>query len=865
MPTTPQLPIVQTDNDGYDMVATIAPPCSAFDPIAIEAGQRLDEAAAEPGRIVLLCGPAGTGKTTMLAEWAHHSDAIGRDNRWCTLSDRHNDAAALWRAVRNCLRLPALPNTYGSDTDPIEDVVELLQQLAEPTKPLVLIVDNAHLLTDPLALAGVDYFLEHCPPGVTPVLAGRSDPPLRWHALAMSGRLVRLGSRDLAFTTPQIDTLLRQHHCHLSDIEVGVVQRLTQGWAALVRLVAISLSDHPGDRATALAALTQPPHAVADFLVGELLTVLSEDTVQFLLVTAVPTAFTPSLAAELGESEAARHLDRLERIDFPIQVTDADDRLWFAYHPMLRSYLLAELSRRWPEQLPELHHRAARWYLAAGKRAAALPHVLAGPDTHLSEFLREHAPHMVFDGFGPALFDRIDHLDRIPDLADDPFVWLLRVADAVERGDHAAATAYLDLIGARDIAQSSIVADTWLVSFTDAVTVAATAGATTKVDRASTTATHITGQPDMDCYLALYAGWSLLGTSGGKREDSDTQRCLHRALALADQAGLARLGIRAADMLAISAGLHGAMRTMGERAEHALDRAQQSGSAELPEAGNAAAIVALAAYLRGENPEMPAYVGSRHARAVARIVGFANAEAPNELAAALHADMRRLLDTSPTMSAGLILPALWTLLRIQAREPARTLVDHARAVLAASAETAVALAALAEYQHRPIATLEQLEPWLRSSAGLAPVTEVTAWLLSASACHRLDRTAQVYRSLRHAVHRAADDRLIRPFLDVAGTVQLLDAHAGRFGHHDRLVETIRTRAQAGRPSLENPLTEAELTVLRQLPSGQTTQQVARDLSVSINTVKTHLRSIYHKLGAASRAESIAKARKTGLL
>ena len=865
MPTTPQLPIVQTDDDGYDMVATIAPPCSAFAPIAIEAAQRLDEAAAEPGWVVLLCGPAGTGKTTMLAEWAHQCDTTGRDSRWCTLTDRHNNITALWRAIRVCLRLPALHCVHGSGTDPLEDAVDLVKQLAEQPKPLVLIIDNVHLLTDPPALTGLDYFLEHCPPGVTPVLAGRFDPPLRWHALAMSGRLVQLGSRDLAFTTTQVDTLLRQHHCHLSPAEVGVVQRLTQGWAALVRLAAISLNAHQGDRATALAALARPPQVVADFLVGELLTVLPEDTLQFLLVTAVPMACTASLAAELGESGTQRHLHRLERADFPVQFTETDDQLWFAYHPMLRSYLLAELNRRWPEQLPALHHRAARWYLAAGKRSAALPHVLAGPNIHLAEFLREHAPHMVFDGFGPTLFDRIDHLDRVPDLADDPFVWLLRVADAVERGDHAAATAYLDLIGARGFTQSSIVADTWLVALTNAVTVAATTGEAMKVNRAPTVATHVTGQPDMDCYLALYAGWSLLGTSGSTREDSEAQQCLHRALALADRAWLGRLGVRAADMLAISAGLRGAIRTMGERAEHALERAQQSGSAELPEAGNAAAIVALAIYLRGADPEVPAYVGSRHARVVTTIVGFANAEDPNELAVALHADMRRLLDNSPTMSAGLILPALWALLRIQAREPARTLVDHACATLGESAETAVALAALAEYQHRPTATLEHLEPWLRSSEQLAPVTEVTAWLLSAAACHRLDRTAQVYRSLRRAVHRAADDSLIRPFLDVAGTVELLDAHAGRFGHHDRLVETIRTRARSSRPTPDNPLTEAELTVLRQLPSGQTTQQVARDLTVSINTVKTHLRSIYHKLGAASRAESIDKARKTGLL
>ncbi|WP_175647932.1 LuxR C-terminal-related transcriptional regulator [Nocardia donostiensis] len=859
-----QQPLAQVEASrvraGTDGIAGTAPPRLSFTPLGVGAGRLLDRAAAEPGQVVLLCGAAGTGKTTVLADWARRRG--GRipelDIRWLALTRGTNEATQLWQAIGACLGLPAAARTWGP-VDSIGAAGNLIEQLTARRIPTALVIDNAHLLTDPLALAGLDYFLEHAPPTLTPILSARFDPPLRWHALAVSGRLLRIGAAELALRERQTATLLRQHGCRLTAAELAVVTRLTQGWAALVRLAAIYLSAHPGDRATALAALARPPHQVADFLVGELLTVLPVDTLRFLLVTSVPAAFTPSLAAELGEPEAARILDSLERINFPIEVTAADGQLWYAYHPMLRTYLRAELRRRRPWQLPGLHRAAARWYLAGGRRTAALPHVLADSDTQLPPFLREHGAHMVFDGAGAALFDQLDHLDRVPDLADDPYVWLLRGADAVERGDIPAATAYLELIRVRDGQSSAIVPDTWLRPFARAVSTAAGEQAGTGLDDLVPS----TGHPDLDCYLALYAGaCRVLRRAGGEPD-------LHRAMALADQAGLPRLGLRAHTLLAVSAGLHGGISTMGERARRALARAGTPDLAGLPEAGHAAAMVALAAHLRGERyhqaPESEAHSAGRHARVIARLIGFDAAADRHESGESLRTDMHRLLDTSPATSAGLLAPVVRSLLRLHAKDPARRLADHAADVLGETAEVAVARATLSEYQHRPAVTVSLLQPWLTESEQLHSVTAVTAWLLHASACDRLDRPAKVYDALRCALERAAVDRLIRPFLETAGTPELLDTHTGRFGHHDRLADTIRALARVGRTTTEVRLTETELTVLRQLPSGRTTQLVAGDLGVSINTVKTHLRGIYHKLGTASRAEAIDRARRLGLL
>ncbi|MEV0294673.1 LuxR C-terminal-related transcriptional regulator [Nocardia sp. NPDC050710] len=862
-------------------------PAPLFTPLVLrDINTRIGQAAApDAGRTVLMCSPAGSGKTVVAADWLRRHLRTHPETRvcWLTVTETLDNAARLWAAVRAGLGLPV--ERDGNFTDPMGAAIDLVRELAN--LPTVLVLDDAHLLTDPLALAGLEHYLKHAPAPAMTIVTGRYEPPLRWHALDMAGRLIRLGAPELAFDAEHIAAVFVEHGCPLDDAEVTSIQQLTRGWAALVRIAAIYTAMHGPDRSAALAMLAHAPHPISDFLVGELIEALDAGVREFLLCTCVPDCFTDALAEELAGATAPRMLDDLARINFPVQHTMRADRHWYSYHPMLRAYLLAELQRAAPQRIPELHRRSGRWHLAAGTPLAALSHLLAEPgQPQLPAFVREYGLRIVLDGAGPILFHKLDTAtDR---LLDDPFVLLLRVIDAVERGDNAGATAYLDQVNARDPADSAIVTGAWStaarLAATAAVMVATGTGADSAEgdERAPLTVSGeppTTGQADLDCYLAIQLGTTRILTGA----TAPGEQMLHRALALAEHTGHHRMQLRAVTCLAATSAQAGPVPTMRERAARAVDIATEHGLTHLPDHLHAVALGALAAHLQGEDiaehdltvlsraryghDGSTEPVAGRPAHIIGLLLTFDAVADKHDAAMTLHAETHRMLAETPHPPAAgrLLIPVVSVLLRLHERDAAQQLADTGFRTLGGTPDTVLALAAVTEATNKPLDTLDLLAPLLDGSVELPAYSAVTAWLLYACACHRLDRPVKAYRGFAEAVRRAAPDRLVRPFFEVPGVLATLHEHAGRFGPDNRFVETVRGHS-AARPQAMNPaLTDAELTVLKQLPSGRTALQIAQDLGVSINTVKTHLRAIYAKLGSNSRADAMLRARRIGLL
>lgn len=849
----------------------------SFVPLSLPAAHaRIDEAATTgAGQAVLICAPAGTGKTVLAADWVtrlatRHSDCrVG----WLTFTGRRGESADLWRAIAGVLDLP-VGSPDRDPTGPLAEPATLVDRLTERAEPTVLVLDDAHLLTDPLALAGLEYVVENAPPTLTTIVTGRFDPPLRWHGLELSGRLTRLTARELALDDERTAALLGQHDLHLSAADIAGIQRLTCGWAALVRIAAIYLAANPQDRPTALAALARAPHAISDFLVGELLGALPDDALHFLLATAVPEEFSVALATELVGESAPATLEYLLRNNMPITCVARHGELWHSYHPMLRAYLLAEAARTLSNRLPRLHRSCSAWFVDARMPSAALHHVLAVPGhPQLSRFIREHGPRLVFGGDGPSFFAR---LDDVGELAEDQFVQLLRIAEAVSRGDVAACTAYLDRLGAEPCSASALVPASWLIALRTAVVadVAVLTGAEPAAPEPATPTP--TGHAELDCYIVLQMANAHLHRGDVARAEPG----LWQALALAEHAGLGRFVVPAATRLALCGGIGGHLTVMCKRAEHAVELAEKYGLHTHSAMTHAQAMIAYAHYLQGDPIETrgplppattsglsPAPTADRQALALLRLIEFDSATDRFLAADTLRMQLLDMLaEPAPPRSAGnLILHTVSALLRIQSRVGAQTLVERAIAVLGHTPEVVLAQACLSEYAQTSSTTLELLQPLLRRTDGLPALTAVTGWLLYAAASDHLDRPVKAYEALAQALNHAADDRIVRPFLEVPGIVALLDGSVGRFGHHDRLVDLIRAHPSA-RGTAHNPgLTETEMSVLRQLPSGMTTLNIAEGMGVSINTVKTHLRGIYHKLGSGSRAEAIARARELGLI
>ncbi|MEV3960264.1 LuxR C-terminal-related transcriptional regulator [Nocardia sp. NPDC050193] len=829
------------------------------------------------GGVLLICGAVGIGKTVAVADWAtrrlphtHHDTRIA----WVTVREQ----TALWAELR--AHLGSSGPGAGQPAAGVGEAEAVIAALADDSAPTVLVIDDAHLITDPLALAGLEYFLQYAPPTVTTVVCARFEPPIRWHLLELHSRLARWSGPDLALSPEEAAGLCAEHGCALDRESLGTLMSLTQGWAALVRIAAIYLAAHDGAPRDALTALARPPHAFTDLLVGELIDTLSPALRQFLTCTSIAEEFTEELADAMVGGGSAHWLYELDRINFPMTSLTRGGKVWHTYHPMLRAYFLAEANRLGTDLCSDLRLRAARQLMSAGELRAALPHLLTVADHRpLAGFLAEHALALVFAGDGAALFDSL--ADTAPDVLADPYLRLLQVTDALLHGDSGSAQAYRD--SARLLADDdplSLAGPHRLEALTTAV------DAELAVATGSATETGVfpdrmppADRPDLDGYLAVTTGTALaLRGELGRGEER-----LRIALSRTRSRCHPRLRLIAVTRLAVTAGLAGSITTMRQRAERACAIARDHDLLDLPETVHATALEAYGAYLQGTEPQpghirilcaehirrdgTPGPVAGWLPHVVGSLLDCRYAADRGAAAERLRRSIGRLLDADPppALSGGLVGAAVWALLEAGEPVTAQHLTERARTVLGRTPDTVLSGAALTAASGNHHGVVLQVEPLLTSTPNLHPVTQLTGWLLYARAHHQLGNDSKTREAVDNGLSVAATHRIIRPFFDVPGTIELLDYYAGCFGHRSAFADAVRAGHQARRRADHPALTATELTILRQLPSGRTTQHIADDLGVSINTVKTHMRGIYAKLGTSSRMETLQEARRTGLL
>ncbi|WP_169815150.1 helix-turn-helix transcriptional regulator [Nocardia uniformis] len=831
------------------------------------------------GHVLLVCSPVGTGKTVLLTQWAaRHRSPIrgGAKVVWLTVEEQPHAPGQLWQSLRARLGITSSPR--NSLNTPLAEANELADGLARGGERIFLILDDAHLITDPLTLAGVEHFLLHMPPNVTAILSARFELPIRWHLLDMSARLHRWGPADLAFSAVETTQVCREQGCALEDAEVGLLMDLTRGWAALVRIAAISFTARAADPAAVLTSLSRLPSSVSDLLAGELIDTLPPALRLFLTYTSVPIEFTERLADDLVGGGAGHWLYELERLNYPITSVVRDNEIWFSYHPMLRAYFLAELNRLGAESAEELHLRVSLHLQAVGEPAAALPHLLTLPHRRpLLDFLTEHGLALTLGGHGAMLVDSLAATDA--DLLEDPYLVLLRVVDALYRIDIDGARAHFDAMRWSDHSESFTTPDILHALGAAVACEMAVATGLALEDAHLSDAPPTTELPDLDCYAAIATATALLvrgDVAGGEER-------LRMGLAIAEIAGDRPLRLRALTRLGIAAGMAGALTIMRQRADHALGFAHDHRLLETPDAAHATALSALGAYMQGEEPDTALVArtltertlpdgatgphGGWHPTVIGTLVTFESATDKTATAERLRHGFARLLETHPvqTTGGGLVPFVVWALLRVNETYSAQLLVEQTRTALGEIPEIIIARAALATNAHKPRAVLDLVGPLLDTPVPSHPVHTVTSWLLYAQAHQELGSTTKAREGMENGLRRAVTERIVRPFLEVPGAVELLDRFAGSFGPCNDFAESVRRHPLVRRQIKHPNLTGTELKVLRQLPSGRTTQQIADDLGISINTVKTHLRGIYTKLGSSSRVGVLSVARDGGLL
>ena len=343
---------------------------------------RLEASAATP--VVAISGPTGYGKTVLAAEWAK------RDPRpfvWLSIDPHDNDPAVLltYLAVGLDRVEPLDPWVLGmlaSRGVSIGQTVlpRLGAALASKALPVVVVLDDVHLLHDQQGLDAVVVLVDHLPPGSQLVVISRGEPPLpvaRWRA---EGRLAELGPEELAMSPVEAGSLLTAVRVELPDDEVAELTRRTEGWPVALYLAALSIRAQPAGNG---AGLNGRERFLADYLQSALLSCLSATEVQFLTRTAVLDRLSgPLCDAVLGTTGSADMLEALERSNLLVVPLDRQ-RDWYRYHPLFRELLRGELERHEPELAGELTLRAARWCQQHGLAEAAIGYAMDAGDADL--------------------------------------------------------------------------------------------------------------------------------------------------------------------------------------------------------------------------------------------------------------------------------------------------------------------------------------------------------------------------------------------------------------------------------------------------------------------------------------------------
>src|SRR5918993_1665018 len=335
-------------------------------------------------RLTVLTGPAGSGKTVLLSSWATTA-ALPGPVAWLSLDGADNDPARFWSHLLAALRQSGVAPPGGRLDSlglPIGGpdrgfLLGLAAALTELAGPVVVVLDDFHQLTSPAVLDGLGTVLPRSSAALRLVLAGREDLPLPLARLPVAGRPIEVGAGELAFTADEAAKLLAGHGLILADADLALVWARTEGWAAGLRLAALSLQDHP-DPEGFIAGFTGTSRAVADFLWEEVLGRLPEDDQAFLLHTSVVERVSGELASALtGRADGAQTLARLARTNAFVVALD-QDRSWYRYHQLLAELLQARLQASAPRLVPDLHRRAAGWYQDHGLLVEATSHALAG-------------------------------------------------------------------------------------------------------------------------------------------------------------------------------------------------------------------------------------------------------------------------------------------------------------------------------------------------------------------------------------------------------------------------------------------------------------------------------------------------------
>jgi LuxR family transcriptional regulator, maltose regulon positive regulatory protein len=847
--------------------------------------ERLEAGARAP--LTLVAAPAGAGKSALLSTWV--ADRTASPTAWLSLDPVDDDRRRFWRGVLEALRRANLGEPIDAlmvqpDDDAELVLPALVNALEQRDEPVVLVIDDLHEIGAGAALRDLDRLLRHPSPALRIVVATRVDPPLRVGRMRVAGELTEIRAADLAFTLEETEELLAVSGIDVPAQIAETLWQRTEGWAAGLRLAALTMRSHP-DPSAFVAEFAGDDSTVADYLLAEVLAQQSPDVREYLLRLSIVGAANAELADALtGRTDSARILAQLER-DHAL-LSSAGETRWHRLHPLFAELLRSELRYQAADEIPELERRAARWFAAHERPLEAIRHAAAAGDwDHVGEVAGGHWVRLLLEGeldaVGPVL-------ERMPDEVRrrDPEVALAVAGVHVSAGDEPAARHWFELARA---GRERVPADR-RAAFDHAIAAvglmrgrlrgdpdAAMQHARTMLERDGS---YDGGAAPDDLRALAMTELGIAELWSGDLERA--RRDLETARGAAAAAGRDWLRLLATAYLGVEAMLRGRLERATRLALEAEALAHRRGWGGTWPMGITAVMLSAVAFQRDRLDEAEDQInraadrlrasGDRPLRAVSAFQRARMLAARGQPEPALETlqEARGWLDGWPIMPAvGGLLTGLEATVVAAAGD-----VEDADAVLDGntSDEVAVVRARLRLRAGDPAAALAVLSPHLDGAGPALRTTRIEAWVVSALAADALADAPAAAAALERALDGAEAGGITRPFLmHGASIAPLLRRHrrAAASRHRALLDDLLGALDQRGddRPvaTLPEPLSEREAAVLSFLPTMLSNQEIAAELFVSVNTVKTHLKAIYRKLDVDDRRSAVRRARELTLL
>ena len=870
-------------------------------------------------RLLLISAPAGFGKTTLLAEWLA-APRTGGSVAWLSLEESDRQTASYWTYLIAALQTVA-PAVGGSALEllqsaqpPIETLLAtMLNELSTVPDDIYLVLDDYHLVDGPDLQPGMTYLLEHLPPQVHLVISTREDPALPLARLRARGDLVEIRAADLRFTAEEAAAYLTgAMGLALTSGDVAALEGRTEGWIAALQLAALSMQGRD-DVAGFIATFAGDDRYIVDYLAEEVLQRQPEQTHQFLLRTSILDRLSgPLCDAVTGQHGGKAMLESLDRANLFVVPLD-DRRRWYRYHHLFADVLHTHLLEDQPDEVPELHRRASGWYEQHGEPSGAIRHALAAGDVEraaeLVELtipaLRRNRQEATIRSWLEAIPDEVV---RVRPMLEVGFIGALmsvgefegvedrlqHVEGWLEPAGAGAAGTWVPPAGAVVVDQGEFQRLPGVIQMYRAALALVQGDAPATVSHAQRA---IDRAPEAD-HLTRAGASALMGLA--LWGDGDLEAA-HRAYSVCVE-GMRRVGY-IADVLGCSITLADIRITQGRLGEALGTYEQALRLAAGPDGtvlrGTADMYVGMSQIACERNDLSTATEHLRHAEELGehtwlpqnpyrwRVAMARVREAEGDLDGALG-----LLEEAQRVYTGDFSPNVRPIPALRARvQAAQGRVGEALAWAreqGLSAEddlsylrefeyVTLARVLLAQHRTQPAAASLQdvarlLERLLQAAeAGDRTGTAIEVLVLQAVTHHARGNDSGALAALERALTLAEPEGYVRLFAGEGPPMAALLRAAAKQGIAPSYVHRLMAAVNRSedrpplRQGLIEPLSQRELEVLRLLGSDLDGPDIARELTVSLNTVRTHTKSIYAKLGVNNRRAAVRRAGELDLL